>query len=198
MARTRAKDHDAKRAEIMRVAARTFAEAGYHGASMSALARECGVSKALIYHYYSSKEALLFNIIESHLSDLIAAVEAVDDPSADPKTRLRRLVSALLDAYRDADAEHKVQINAMSALPADDQAKLRELERRLVAIFSAPIHALNPHLFDGKPLLKPVTMSLFGMLNWAFMWFRDKGPVSREDYARLATDLLVSGVRSLT
>lgn len=198
MARTRAKDHDAKRAEIMNIAARTFAEAGYHGASMSALARECGVSKALIYHYYSSKEALLFDIIESHLSDLIAAVEAVDDPGADPKARLRRLVSALLDAYRDADAEHKVQINAMSALPAEDQAKLRELERRLVAIFSAPIHALNPHLFDGKPLLKPVTMSLFGMLNWAFMWFRDKGPVSREDYARLATDLLVSGVRSLT
>jgi TetR/AcrR family transcriptional regulator len=198
VARTRAKDHDAKRAEIMNVAARTFADAGYHGASMNALAQECGVSKALIYHYYSSKEALLFDIIESHLSDLIAEVEAVDDPAAEPRERLGRLVIALLDAYRDADAEHKVQINAMSALPPDDQVKLRELERRLVALFSAPIRELNPELFDGKPFLKPVTMSLFGMLNWAFMWFRDKGPVSRDEYARIATDLLVSGVRSLS
>ena len=62
MARTRAKDHDTKRAEIMKVAARTFADAGYHGASMSALARDCGISKALVYHYYASKEALLFDI----------------------------------------------------------------------------------------------------------------------------------------
>ncbi len=198
MARTRAKDHDAKRAEIMNVAARTFADAGYHGASMSALARECGVSKALIYHYYSSKEALLFDIIESHLADLIEAVEAVDDPAVEPRERLGLLVAALLDAYRDADAEHKVQINAMSALPPEDQGKLRELERRLVTIFSEPIRALNPDLFDGKPFLKPVTMSLFGMLNWAFMWFRDKGPVTRAEYARIATDLLVSGVRSLS
>lgn len=197
MARTRAKDHDAKRAEIMKTAARVFAEEGYHGASMSGLAQACGVSKALIYHYYSSKEALLFDIIESHLVELLDAVEAVRGPDDDPETRLRLLVTALLDAYRDADAEHKVQINAMSALPATDQARLRELERRLVEVFTGPIEALNPSLFAGKPLLKPVTMSLFGMMNWAFMWFRDNGPVGRADYARLATDLLVNGVRAL-
>lgn len=198
MARTRAKDHDAKRAEIMKTAARVFAGEGYHGASMSGLAQACGVSKALIYHYYQSKEALLFDIIESHLIELIDAVEAVEfTDDIDPQTHLRLLVTALLEAYRDADAEHKVQINAMSALPEADQASLRELERRLVSIFSGPIEALNPGLFAGKPLLKPVTMSLFGMLNWLFMWFRDKGPISRDEYARLATDLLVSGVRSL-
>lgn len=197
MARTRAKDHDTKRAEIMKVAARTFADAGYHGASMSALARDCGISKALVYHYYASKEALLFDIIESHLSELIEAVEASDDPDADPQTRLRGLVAALLDAYRDADAEHKVQINAIAALPDEDKAKLTALERRLVELFSEPIRTLNPELFDGKPFLKPVTMSLFGMLNWAFMWFRDNGPVSREEYARIATELLVGGVKSI-
>ncbi len=197
MARTRAKDHDTKRAEIMKVAARTFADAGYHGASMSALARDCGISKALVYHYYASKEALLFDIIESHLSELIEAVESSDDPDADPQTRLRGLVAALLDAYRDADAEHKVQINAIAALPDEDKAKLTALERRLVELFSEPIRTLNPELFDGKPFLKPVTMSLFGMLNWAFMWFRDNGPVSREEYARIATELLVGGVKSI-
>jgi len=198
LARTRAKDHDAKRAEIMKTAARSFADAGYHGASMSGLARDCGISKALIYHYYDSKEALLFDIIESHLSDLIVSVEEAGAESGDPETRLQHLVTALLDAYRDADAEHKVQINAMSALPDTYQVRLRELERRLVEIFADAIRELNPDLFDGRPLLKPVTMSLFGMLNWLFMWFRDGGAVSRKDYAKLATDLLVNGVRGMT
>jgi AcrR family transcriptional regulator len=196
VARTRAKDHDAKRAEIMKTAARVFADAGYHGASMSGLARQCGISKALIYHYYDSKEALLFDILESHLADLVAAVEEVP-PTDSPDERLHRLVSALLDAYRDADAEHKVQINAISTLPREQQRKLRALERRLVEIFAEAVRDLNPPLFADAALLKPVTMSLFGMLNWLFMWFRDRGSMSRDDYARLATRLLVNGVRSL-
>ncbi len=52
---------------------------------MSQLAIECGVSKALIYHYYQSKEVLLYDIIFTHLKDLVDAVDAVkqiDDPDS--------------------------------------------------------------------------------------------------------------------
>jgi hypothetical protein len=45
--------------------------------------------------------------------------------------------------------------------------------------------------------LKPVTMSLFGMLNWFYMWHREGRGISRADYARLATGMLVAGVRDL-
>ena len=197
MARTRAKDHDDKRIAIMEMAARIFAEGGYDRTSMAHLASECGVSKALIYHYYASKEAMLFDIIETHLTDLIEAVEAADRPDAAPQDRLEALVGGLLDAYRDADAEHKVQLGALSFLPDAQQAQLKALERRLVAIFAEAIRAVRPALFEDRPLLKPVTMSLFGMLNWLYMWFRDGGAVTREDYAKLATRILVAGVRDL-
>ena len=197
MPRTRAKDHDDKRIAIMETAARIFADGSYDRTSMAQLATECGVSKALIYHYYASKEALLFGIIDTHLSELIDAAEEADIPDASPEVRLEGLVAALLEAYRDADAKHKVQLGALSLLPDDQQAHLKGLERKLVARFSDAVRALNPDVFDGKPLLKPVTMSLFGMLNWFYMWFRDGGPVSRRDYARLATKILVSGVRGL-
>ena len=74
MARTRAKDYDDKRDAMLHQAAVVFARDGYDRASMAQLAAECGVSKALLYHYYASKEALLFAIVESHLSDLVDAV----------------------------------------------------------------------------------------------------------------------------
>lgn len=197
MARTRAKDYDDKRQAMLHHAAIVFARDGYDRASMAQLASECGVSKALLYHYYASKEALLFDIIESHLQDLVTAVSEADEPQLDPERRLEALVSALLEAYRDADAEHKVQITGLRLLPAEDQERLKALERDLVAIFAEAIRALHPALFDGRPLIKPVTMSLFGMLNWFYMWFREGGPVSRADYARLATRILVGGVKSL-
>jgi TetR/AcrR family transcriptional regulator len=197
MARTRASDYDDKRQAMLHRAAIVFARDGYDRASMAQLAAECGVSKALLYHYYASKEALLFDIIESHLQDLVTAVSEADEPHLDPERRLEVLVSALLEAYRDADAEHKVQIAGLRLLPAEDQERLKSLERDLVAIFAEAIRALHPALFAGRPLIKPVTMSLFGMLNWFYMWFREGGPVSRADYARLATRVLVGGVKSL-
>lgn len=197
MARSRAKDHDEKREAILHRAAVVFARDGYDRASMAMLAAECGVSKALLYHYHASKEALLFDIIHDHLQALVDAVEGADDENLAPEARLEALVAALLEAYRDADAEHKVQLGALGLLPEEEQQRLKALERRLVETFAAAVRALEPALFEGTALIKPVTMSLFGMLNWVYMWFRDGGPVSREDYAKLATRLLVGGIRGL-
>jgi TetR/AcrR family transcriptional regulator len=197
MPRSRAADYDDKREAILHRAAIAFARDGYDRASMAGLAAECGVSKALLYHYYASKEALLFGILSSHLEALVEVVEAADDAGFDPAERLGRLVAALLDAYRDADAEHKVQIDALRLLPEPEQVELKALERRLVAIFAEAIRAVEPDAFADGRLLKPVTMSLFGMLNWFYMWFREGGAVSREEYAALATRMLVGGVRGL-
>ena len=197
MARSRAKDYGEKRAAMLHRAAIAFSRDGYDRASMAGLAAECGVSKALLYHYYAAKEALLSDVIRNHLERLIEAVEAADTPGFPPEAKLRALVGALLDAYKDADAEHRVQIEAMRLLAPEVQHELKELERRLVKLFADAIRDLNPGAFEGRPLLKPVTMALFGMLNWFYMWFREGGGITREDYADLATGMLVAGVREL-
>ena len=198
MARTIAKDHDEKRAAHLKTAATFFAENGYDRASMNELAKACGVSKALIYHYYESKDALLFDILHSHLTELLESVEALP-PSEDPHMGLLALTQAILAAYRDADAEHKVQINALGTLPEDSQRALRAIQRRLVAIMSDRIEATAPDLFASRPeLLRPVAMSAFGMLNWFYMWHRGGGDLSREAYAGLATDLILGGLDRIT
>ncbi|QPC44200.1 TetR/AcrR family transcriptional regulator [Kaustia mangrovi] len=198
MARTRAADYDEKRHRILRTASELFAEHGYETASMAMVAEACGMSKPLLYHYYDSKSALLFDIIEVHLQDLIAAVDEADDGGAPPRARLNAVITALLEGYRDADSDHKVQINALSRLPEDQQGHLRAMERQLVERFAAILAAANPGLAPDGILLKPVTMSLFGMLNWHYMWFRPDGPVTREAYADMATTLILEGSRALT
>jgi TetR/AcrR family transcriptional regulator len=196
MARPRASDYDDKRRAILDRSAELFAAHGYDRASMSMIAEACGVSKALLYHYYRDKEALLFDVIRFHLEELLEAVEAAQRPDLSPDARLGALSAALLDAYRDADAEHKVQINTLSLLPPERQAELKAMERDLVRIFADAIADLAPEL-RGTKLLKPVTMSLFGMLNWHYLWFKPDGALSREEYAALATKLIVDGVRGI-
>ena len=121
MARTRAADYDEKRNAILKRSSRLFADGGFERTSMSQVANTCGVSKALLYHYYASKEALLYDILYGHLKELVDAVEEAGSATGTAEDRLRALVGAILDAYRDADAEHKVQINALASLPEDKQ-----------------------------------------------------------------------------
>ncbi|MFN3658004.1 MAG: TetR/AcrR family transcriptional regulator [Pseudolabrys sp.] len=197
MARPRAAGYDDKRQAIIDRSAALFAQHGYDRASMAEVAKACGMSKALLYHYYDSKAALLFDILRDHLQELLDAVGAVDQ-GLPPRARLRALVGALLDAYRDADNEHKIQINELGKLAPAKQKQLKDMERALVAVFAAGIAAVNPAIGRDKALLKPVTMSLFGMINWHYMWFRDGKALTRGDYAELVTTLLVEGAAALT
>ncbi|NOX73629.1 MAG: TetR/AcrR family transcriptional regulator [Alphaproteobacteria bacterium] len=198
MARTIAKDHGAKRAAILTEAAKFFAENGFDRSSMNQLAAACGVSKALIYHYYDSKDALLFDIVHTHLTALLETVQAVDQSGPDRENNLRQTIHAILIAYRDADAEHQVQTEAMTSLPTEQRNTLADLQRQLVQIVSDALEAVTPEVYAANPeKLRPVTMTLFGMVNWFYMWHRKGKGMSREEYADLVGDLVLRGVKGL-
>lgn len=198
MARTRAQDFEEKSRSILDHAALVFAEQGMDKASMSQIAQQAQVSKALLYHYYPSKDALIFAIIMTHLEELHDAIEAADDPALEPPQRLRRLVGAVLDNYRGADDRHKVQLNGTAALNDAQKAQITAVERGIVKRFSVVLDQINPGLNTReRPLLMPVTMSLFGMMNWVYMWFKDGGRISREDYADVATTLILEGIKAV-
>jgi AcrR family transcriptional regulator len=193
MARTRANDYDRKRQGILSRSAALFAEHGYTGTSITMIAEACGVSKALMYHYYSSKDAVLFDLLQDHLQNLVMVVEAAAQSAGKPEEKLFAISAALLEAYRGADAEHQVQISSLKLLPPAQQEILKEMERKLVAIVSEAIADAIPHAAKKRQLLKPLTMSLFGMLNWHYLWFRDGKGITREKYARMVTGLILSG-----
>jgi len=195
MARTRATDFEDKQRAILTSAAAVLAEQGMDKASMAQIAGQAGVSKALLYHYYPGKDALIFDIIRTHLTELVEAVEAADDATLAPRARLRALVGAVLETYRDADNYHKVQLNGTPTLPAQQKSEIHAIERRIVRPFSEVMRLVQPDL--APHLLMPVTMSLFGMLNWVYMWFKDGGPVTRADYADLATAMVLDGLGGL-
>jgi AcrR family transcriptional regulator len=198
MARTIAKDHEAKRLAILTEAAKFFAENGFDRSSMNQLAAACGVSKALIYHYYDSKDALLFDIVHTHLTALLETVSAVDQSGSDKADNLRQTIRAILLAYRDADAEHQVQTEAMTSLPTEQRGVLAGLQRQLVQIVSDALEAVTPDVYAKHPeKLRPVTMTLFGMVNWFYMWHRKGRGMSREEYADLVADLVLNGVKGL-
>ena len=198
MARTIAKDHGEKRAQILKAAAKVFAEQGFDRASMSKLAAECGISKANIYHYYDSKDALLFDLLDNYLSTLRDLVCGVDAAGLPPEEALRRTVLEILLAYQGADDEHRVQSAGIAVLPADQQQVLRAYQRDMVRQMSSILARLAPaHLKNDASRLRAATMSVFGMLNWFYMWNPGADEAARRDYAALVSDMVLKGLPGL-
>ncbi|MCS6879374.1 MAG: TetR/AcrR family transcriptional regulator [Geminicoccaceae bacterium] len=198
MGRRRSADYEAKRRRILEVAAPLFARHGYDRTSLAMIGAAAGVAKSLVYHYYRDKDDVLADLLRRHLSELVVAVETAAAPDGrPPERRFTEMAVALLERYRHADAEHQVQIAHLKLLPPPVREELLELERRLVRLFTEALLAVVPELADDKRHLKPLVMSLFGMLNWAFLWFREDGPLDRRGYAELAARLVLDGARAI-
>jgi hypothetical protein len=86
-----------------------------------------------------------------------------------------------------------VQISSLKLLPPAQQDVLKDMERRLVRIVSDAIADALPAVAKKHDVLLPLTMSLFGMLNWHYLWFRDGKGMTRDAYARMATALVLAG-----
>jgi AcrR family transcriptional regulator len=191
MPRGLARDHAEKRDALRRGAAAHFAAQGYDRASMASVAAACGMSKASIYHYYDSKEALLFDLLCEHLSSLAQAIDQAGREGS-PEDRLRDTIRAILLEYEDADDAHKVQLETLDTLPKDKRDPLVKLMRAMVDRLGERLEAAAPSSLGDRR--RAVTMSVFGMLNWYYTWNRPGRGMDRADYADLVTDLVLRGM----
>ena len=187
MGRSVARDHDAKRAAILKGAARVFARGGVAGASMAGVAAAAGVSKGVLYHYWDGKEALVFDLLDAHLARLRDVATAED--------ALEPMLRAILLAYEGMDDEHRIQAEGMALLDPARAEVLRGYQREMVAALARALAATAPGL-EGRRL-RMATMSVFGMVNWFYMWSPGADRAARTAYARTVAAIATGGVGRL-
>jgi TetR/AcrR family transcriptional regulator len=194
MPRGRASGYDTQREQILARAADLFARQGYQGTSMNRVAEACGVSKAALYHYVADKYQLLVEIAEGHIDRLRALLD--DEPEAAdvaPEVRLRELIARFMTAYADAQAQHRVLTEDVKFLKPADRRRILDGEREVVEAFARAVAAARPDL-GAAGLQKPLTMLLFGMMNWMFTWLRPSGALAHADMTPVVADLFFGGL----
>jgi TetR/AcrR family transcriptional regulator len=184
---------DDQREQILMVAARLFAASGYSATSMNEVAEALGTSKANLYHYVRDKYALLVDICESHIARLEAVVQEVEHQNLAPEPRLRELVLRFVQEYASAQNEHRVLTEDVKFLNEEDSDRILQGQRRVVGAFAQALAKLRPGL-DAAGLTKPLTMLLFGMINWMFTWLKPEGELTHEDMAPIVADLFFGGI----
>jgi AcrR family transcriptional regulator len=196
MARTRSADYALNREGIVRAAAGLFAERGYSGTSMSDLAQACGISKPLLYHYVADKYRLLLEIAEGHVQRLAAIVDEVQAEPLPAEARLRLLIGRFVAEYANARHDHGVLTQDVKFLEPRDRQRVLRKERAVVAAFAKTIAEARPAL-AAAALDKPLTMLLFGMINWMFTWLKPDGRLSHQQMAPIVADLFLGGLHAV-
>jgi len=194
MARTQAADYDQKREAITDQASKLFARDGFAGASVSELAALCKVSKSLIYHYYPSKEAILFDVMTAHIEDLLSIVLAAASKNQSPDEELRSLTRALLRRYVGAADKQKVLLYELPSLPKKQHQEIVAKQRKIIALVETTLAHAKPSLKHDRARLRAKVMLFFGMLNWTHTWFKSRGPISRDELAEMAADTILKSL----
>jgi len=175
MPRGRAPGYDTQREQILARAAELFARQGYTATSMNQVALACGVSKPSLYHYVRDKYQLLVEIAEGHVERLKEL--ATRPRSAAPEARVRAMIASFLEVYAESQAAHRVLTEDVKFLEPADRKRVLDIQRVVVSAFAEAIAETRPELRAAE-LHRPLTMLLFGMMNWMFTWLQPRGKLT--------------------
>ena len=195
MARTQAEDYEERRGEIVARAAVLFAEQGFHGTSISEVAEACGTSKSLLYHYYASKEDILFDAMHDHVKALLDAAEEIAAKKIAPEEKLRTLTHRFMQLYLGAASRQRVLVNELRHLGDAQRKTIVTIQRRLIDIVETMLIAIRPDLARQPTLRRPATMLYFGMINWMHTWFDPSGRAKPAKIADLTVNTFIEGLR---
>ncbi|AEG91829.1 TetR/AcrR family transcriptional regulator [Ramlibacter tataouinensis] len=198
MARPKSQQHDIKRDEILDVAAQCFADRSYPAASMNDIAAACGASKARLYHYYESKEAILFDLLDRYTQRLLALIAQAEATAQrrnlDDRAALHELVRAFLQEYETSATRHVALLNDTKFLGPAQRELVLDRQRDVVSAVTRFLRRAYPQRLQAGNQTA-VTMMLFGMINWTFTWLRPGGAMSYAAFAEEVIAMLEHGLK---
>ena len=177
---------------IARVAARLFAERGYHATPVRVIVEEAGVAKPTLYHYFGSKEGLAQAVLTVPLTRLVGSLRALIDEPTDPLRRLVAMAEAYLDfAREDPDRARFVHGLFFGPKGPGPAAELVQFTDALTSLFAAAVGRVTEAGLVPPEQGDACTTALRGLLTIHVMDFLYQGRELGPDLApRLVRDLI--------
>ena len=183
------------RNRVFEVAAQVFHRKGYDNTSMSDVASAAGLTKAGLYHHVSSKESLLFTVLDSGLDLTESSVVKPLEQISDPLDRLKTMIDLHLRlVLEERNLEVTGLLHECKTLSAADQARINRRKKAYVRMTTTLIEDVvkKYHVKDVNPKL--AAFALLGMLNWTYQWYNASGGNSREEIVENFQRIFLQGI----
>lgn len=182
--------------KIRRKAARVFSEKGFIASSLSDVSRAAGLSKGGIYHYFSTKDELLFLIADNYMDVILNGVEKEIGKIQEPEEKIRYFVKRHIRLYSENVHESHVIFHDFYDL---SPGKLKIVQQKTKKYIEILAHALDDYFAGSKvapTTMKVAILSLVGMVNWIYWWYDPKGSMKPDELSDTICDIFLYDLKS--
>jgi AcrR family transcriptional regulator len=194
-------DYNARRSELIRVAANVFRDKGYAAATLNDVASVLGTDRASLYYYVGSKEELFQECIHQAVTDNIAKADAISAEQLSPRERLIRLIELVINSQVEHYPYLYVYIQEdMRRVVGQDAAWATAMVEQTHRFEQYFIDAIDDGVREGlfRPGLSTtlIANSLFGMTQWTHRWFVPGRKYTADDLIQTFVTIFFSGLDS--
>lgn len=180
---------------LLGAATRLFAERGYEGTSVQAIVAAAGVTKGAMYHYFGSKDDLLYEVYARVLrmqTNHLVEISGRDEPVTD---RVHAAAADVIVTSVDNLDDTVIFFRSMHQLEAEKQRTVRAERRKYHEIFRSMIEQGQAEgVFRTDVPADLVVDFYFGSVHHLSTWYREGGPLTGADVGRHFADLLISSL----
>ena len=184
--------------KILDAAAKIFGEKGYHATSMQDIAEAVQLQKGSLYHHVSSKQEILFTLLEQALDLLIERVEEVAVQDLPPEVKLTQAMQVYLNILTENRALSSVLLLEQRSLKSKYQTAHAPHRDQFEKIWRGIISEglANGQFNSADPA--QATRYLLGTLNWTITWYNPAGPLTSAEIAEQYANLFLHGLLKCT
>lgn len=205
MTKTEIRKRGWRKDEIIEAAAECFMERGFSATKVDDVAMRLGSTKGRIYHHYSSKTELFFDVHRKGMALLFAAQEAAVSMPGPARDRL----IAMLHAHARAMLEHHtyetvvaqgVNVHRFAHVSASERETMQQLIATRDEFEGLFKDALQAAIDEGGVAPRDVSIAvkmMLGALQWSLVWYRPKATESDAERWRLADSMVASIIEGL-
>ena len=180
--------------EICRLAAKVFSEKSYLSATLGDVAQAAGMTKGGVFHYFSTKEELLFLILYRHMHFTLQALKEEVGTCETPYEKIYVFIHHHLDNFRNNQAEARLALQERVNLPPRSLEVIKDMEREYREILRSIIEQFAEWRKKSAQEVLLATYTLLGMVTLPYNWFDPEGKASPAQLGDLIYKIFVGGL----
>jgi AcrR family transcriptional regulator len=187
-------DNRSVRDKVLAAAVQLFAEYGYHAATMREIARIAGIKAASIYYHYTSKQALLVEIMETHMRQLNANLKHIVNKQDTIQQRLFEAISNHIRLHTTYKSEFFIIDTEIRALEVENRDKILALRDQYENLFQK---LLREGIEEGvlrQTDVKVSSYAIIAMCTEVAQWFRPSGRLSVQQVIEIYSEMVTKGL----
>lgn len=182
-----------KKCQIGRAAAVLFDEKGYLETSLKDISAEAKLSKGGIYHYFRSKDEILYFVLDNYMDLLLSGLQEELAMIPDNSQKIKHILFRHLRLYNTKVPEARALLIDSRNLPAHYFKSIAAKEKKYAQILT---DVLSEFLGGSLPRdkSKAISYTLFGMVNAIMYWYNPEGPITLDELSQISYDIFMKGV----